>query len=441
MLKLLATGDLHLGRTSTRVREAPAVHRAAEAWRRIVDLAIEEGCCALCLSGDVVDEANRFWEAIGPLEEGLGRLGEAGIRTLAVAGNHDYAVLGRLADQFDPARFTLLGRDGTWERVTLETAEGHRLHVDGWSFPAEKVHESPLADYALESGGAVPVLGMVHGDLDQSDSPYAPLDAEALGRLPPAAWLLGHVHKPRCIERPAGWMLYPGSPQALDPGEPGAHGPWLLALEGGRPVAPRQRPLSSVWYEHREVDLSGAVDEVEVEGRVLEALREAGAEAHRAGGAALREVLVRLRLTGRAPAAHRVPAVIERLVSDLELSVAGKVKLRVDAAESRVLPEIDLAQHAGSQAAPGLLARLLEAMEAGERREGGTEVLEAAETPETPETPETLVRRAREVLDRVARDRVYAALEAPEVDAEAARAHLEAAARALLAELLAEAPA
>ena len=77
-LRLLLTGDLHLGRSSSRLSNT-ALHdefRATTAWHRIVDLAIREQVHVLCLSGDVVDETNRFWETIGPLEQGIRRLAE-----------------------------------------------------------------------------------------------------------------------------------------------------------------------------------------------------------------------------------------------------------------------------------------------------------------------------------------------------------------------------
>ncbi|MEX2501888.1 MAG: metallophosphoesterase, partial [Trueperaceae bacterium] len=228
-MRLLLTGDLHIGRTSTRVpSELPQSDRsAAGAWNRIVRLATEEACDVVCLSGDVADQSNKFWEAIGPLEAGVTTLAEAGIQVVAVTGNHDHDVLPRLADQLPDGLLTLLGRGGRWERTTLEGDDGRpSLHLDGWSFPKARVTDDPLAAYDLPHDGAVPTLGLVHGDLDLSTSPYAPLSRERLRRAAPDAWLLGHVHVPGLHDLDAGgWALYPGSPQAQDPGEPGPPGP------------------------------------------------------------------------------------------------------------------------------------------------------------------------------------------------------------------------
>ncbi|MCC5829509.1 MAG: DNA repair exonuclease, partial [Phycisphaeraceae bacterium] len=286
-MKLLLAGDIHIGRASTRLPDGTDREslRAGAAWERLVKLAIELRVDVVCLSGDIADQDNKFWEAIGPLEAGIGRLSEAGIWTVAVSGNHDFDVLPRLADGLSEqarTRFLLPGRGGVWERVTIRDGHGRAvLHVDGWCFAQERVRESPLKDYVFDPpGDGVPVLGIVHGDLGVSESVYAPLSLSDLMRAGPSGWLLGHIHSPR-LERGAGaagscWVLYPGSLQALDPGETGGHGPWLLEVEHGRLGEPRALQLSSVWYETVEVAADGLLDVRDVRDRVF---RECGERA------------------------------------------------------------------------------------------------------------------------------------------------------------------
>ena len=61
--RLLLTGDLHIGRSSSRVPAGVSADalRAATAWERIVQLAISESVNAVLLSGDIADEQNKFW--------------------------------------------------------------------------------------------------------------------------------------------------------------------------------------------------------------------------------------------------------------------------------------------------------------------------------------------------------------------------------------------
>lgn len=146
-LQVLVTGDIHVGLTSTRLPTTFPVEfaRAVNGWQAVVDSAIAHRCDLLILTGDIVDQDNKFWEAIGPLASGIHRLVEHDIRTVAVSGNHDHDVLPRLADQFaGSGAFRLLGRDGQWERYSVDVAGQAVLHIDGWSFPNQYVDFDPV---------------------------------------------------------------------------------------------------------------------------------------------------------------------------------------------------------------------------------------------------------------------------------------------------------
>lgn len=440
-MRLLLTGDLHIGRTSTRISaDRPLSERsAAGAWERIVRLALRERCDAVLLSGDVADQDNRYWEAIGPLERGATELAEAGVAIVAVAGNHDHDVLPRLADRMPEGALTLLGREGVWERTTLRDREGRaRMHVDGWSFRAAHEPADPLAHYEPVRSDDLPLLGLVHGDLNVADSRYAPLRSDRLAHAGPDAWLLGHVHAPALHDLGAGrWALYPGSPQALDPGESGAHGVWLLELDGRTVPAPRPRPLSTVRYDALDVDLTDAPG-TELRARVEDAVRAAAADRVEESGPELRQLLLRLRLTGATPAADRVAAETAGLSDGFEIRI-GAATVRVDAVATETVPAIDLHAHAATQGAPGVLARWLLRLEE-DAEDGGTEAAaRAADTEaDAAEEVDALLRLARDAVSSVDRDRAFEGLDdAPPSDAEL-RARLRSAARALLRELLRE---
>ncbi|HEX7118293.1 MAG TPA: DNA repair exonuclease [Longimicrobiales bacterium] len=365
-MKILCCGDVHIGRRSARL-PAHVDGRAASSaacWARIVDRALEERVAVVALSGDVVDQANRYYEATGPLEAGIRRLAEAGITTAAVAGNHDHDVFPRLVEGFDGGRFRLLGRDGRWERATVEVG-GAVLHVVGWSYPAAHVPESPLAAFDLPpAGDDAPVLGLLHADLDQPGSRYAPVSLAELRAAPVDFWLLGHVHAPRLFEEPgAATVLYPGSPQALDPGEPGAHGAWLVEIEPGRRFRARQIPLSSVRYDVVQVDVDGVADAAELDRRVTAAVRTHLAAVAAAPGAP-RHLCCRLRIVGRTPLHRGLASRLEALCTDLELDEGG-VTAVVEKVEPRTRPARELAELARGNDPAGVLARVLLALEGG----------------------------------------------------------------------------
>ncbi len=397
--------------------------RAATAWERIVDLAIEEQVGVVCLSGDVADKENKFWEAIGPLEIGVRRLAERGITIVAVSGNHDFDVLARLADQLEPEHFRLLGRGGRWERHTIEHDGQPVLHIDGWSFPSERVYKSPLLEYSLEDDAATPILGLIHGDLGVPDSVYAPLERVRLRTLPPQGWLLGHIHAPRLITEPdEPWVLYPGSPQALDFGEPGIHGPWIVEVRHGLGL-PEQRALSSVRYAHVDVDLSDARDERGAEAAILQQLRRASRTMVEESLPYVECISVRLKIVGRTPVSHRIREITDNLAEDLSLTVEGAL-VDIDHIHVATLPDIDIAEYAKTNSAPGAVARLLLALD----------------QPEPPRNVQDLVARTKRELEQIEDHKHFAALDRRLISEAVAREYLRNTSKALLTNLVAQSP-
>ena len=368
-LRIVLTGDLHVGRRPSRVTDDALCRRAscAAAWAAVVDFALSEKADVVAVSGDLVDRENRFYEAFGPLERGLRKLSDAGIDTVAVAGNHDFDVLPRLADQMSATRFRLLGRGGQWERHTIERDGRPMLHVDGWSFPAESVLDSPLRQQLpVPPDDGVPVLGLLHGDLDAAASRYAPLSLADLRATSHRFWLLGHVHKPALFECDGGCpVLYPGSPQGMDPTETGAHGPWLLDLNGPARLRPRQVSLCPVRYEHLEVDVGDAATVDCVQAGVIDALRRHVRDFCE-GGDFLELVSYRVALTGRTPLHRQLRNIAEEMRSELEVPVGGAVA-KIEKIDVRTRPAIDLADLARGGGPPGALARLLVDLQADAR--------------------------------------------------------------------------
>jgi len=405
-MRILCTGDLHLGRQASKVPQAaqggggPFSTRAM--WHDLVDYAVDEQVDCVALSGDVVDQDNRWFEAVGPLADGLLKLGEAGIDTFAVAGNHDVEVLPKLADSLVSERFHLLGRGGTWEQLEV-ARDGHRvLRVQGWSFPERYYDKNPLDDYPFTQDADIPTLALLHTDLDAARSRYAPVRREELERQPVALWLLGHIHVPNWREgspaRPG--VLMPGSALAMDPGETGPHGPWLVEIDAAHRATARHVELSRVRYETLDVELDAVDEPGQLESHVTRMVREAVQhwidEATR-----LEYVSLRLRLTGRTPFVGDVARNVVPHVNDLELSIGG-VRVVVERASDETAPAVDLIELSRAKDPPGELAKLLLELEthtttAGER---------SAEC-------ESLVGSALAAMENVFDHRVYADVACP----------------------------
>ncbi|HUG15802.1 MAG TPA: DNA repair exonuclease [Thermomicrobiales bacterium] len=368
-MKILCSGDIHIGRRSSRVPEGldSARFSTAAAWDSIVDVALRERVDLLALSGDVVDRANRYFEAFGPLERGLRRLAEAGIDTIAVAGNHDFDVLPLLKRGAAGERLHLLGQGGQWERRTILSGGDAVLHVDGWSFPSQQVRFNPLASYPIGPDDGLPVLGLLHADLDQPGSVYAPVTLADLGRQRVALWLLGHIHHPSIRHISGVTLMYPGSPQGMDPGETGPHGPWLVELLPGRAPEARQFPTARVRYEPLAIDVSDVEDQDALLNTVTSAAQIHLTEVAAAGGD-LECVAFRVTVTGRTPIHRDVAEHLKHLPGDLSLH-AGHVQGFVEKLSLDTRPALSLDELSRRNDPPGALARTLSALEANDDAE------------------------------------------------------------------------
>ena len=355
-MKILAVGDMHLGRTPSRL--PPELHARelgpAEAWRRTVAAALDHGVKAVLLAGDVVDRDDDFFEAYQALESGVRRLADADIDVIGVAGNHDVKVLPRLTRHIP--QFRLLGKGGKWESCRIEQGRD-AVTLWGWSFPQARVLASPLEGTSLDPAPGIN-LGLLHCDRDAgADSPYAPITRQELERAGLDGWLLGHIHKPDALTAasPSGYL---GSLTGLDRGESGLRGPWMITVADGRIVEVEHLPLAPLRWEALEVDLEGIGDPAEVKGRILEeVIRLDGelASLHPAPSAAGLSVA----LTGRTRFGSAALDQISREdQDDLPTGAAGTryfiVDLRLD-----TRPEIDLKELATRPDPVGLLAARL----------------------------------------------------------------------------------
>lgn len=372
---VLCAADLHLGRRAALSgRWDGGRLSATDAWLRLVDRAVAEAVDLVVLAGDVIDQLNRSFEAWGPMERGVASLREAGIPVVAVAGNHDHDTLHDVATEVGGSTLTVLGRGGRWERWTLRSDDGSaRLHVDGWSFPDGRWQDDPTSSYDPASLGApdgVPVLGLLHADLDQTRSVYGPVTTTRLRSLPAVAWVLGHIHVPSLRDDPGvPPILYPGSLQALDAGETGPHGAWRLEIRDGRATGFRHIALSSVRYDTVDVDVDGIEDDAALNARVRQTLRAHLDERSTESSGPLHLLHCRVRLTGRTPLHGRIGEVLERL-DDFAPSDDTGLRLAVDGRPAiATRPALDLEALARGADAPALLARLLLDPETGIRVE------------------------------------------------------------------------
>jgi DNA repair protein SbcD/Mre11 len=373
--EILCVGDIHLGREPGRVPgdllDERGMRRAelsaAEAWKRTVREALRREVSAVLLAGDVVDSDDGYLSAYAPLAEGVRDLIRAGVAVIAVAGNHDTEVLPRLAEEIDGLR--LLGAKGRWDHELIEVDGAPIARIVGWSFPKRQVHQDPLEDLPANfatgefgDGADVPIIGLVHGDLDANGGAYAPLSRKRLEATNYAGWLLGHVHKPHDLsgDRPLGYL---GCLSGNDPGEAGVRGPWIAQLDQGR-LQLEQLPLAPLRWEELAIDVDGVRSVEQLERTLTHALKSLDARRMEAGCAA-RVVGVRPVLTGRSSVSARVRSEVLRKAREQHYPGADGATYFFDRRlRDEARPLVDLEELGRGTDPPAVLAQLVMELEA-----------------------------------------------------------------------------
>jgi DNA repair exonuclease SbcCD nuclease subunit len=247
--KFLCVADVHIGRSSSGFEkgldnEDQIDASALAAWERIVDLACEQKVAAILLAGDLFDDLNAQYRLRSKVIEYSNKLKQFNIRILAVAGNHDYEALPTLK-QLKPELLTL------FSSTMWECHEVQGVQIVGRSFTSERESNSLVESLNLMLDPGKTTIGLMHADIDSSNRHYNPVPLSSLKDKGVDVWILGHVHATKQWSNPL--ALYPGSPQALDAGETGIHGCYILKVDG-RKCEFEKIQISTVRYETAHID-------------------------------------------------------------------------------------------------------------------------------------------------------------------------------------------
>ncbi len=376
----------------------------AGAWRRVVDMAIEREVHAVALAGDLVDRNNALFEAFGLLEDGLRRLEAANIPVVAVAGNHDTEVLPRLEPLLN--NLVLLGPGGTWSSHLIKGDHPLAVRLTGWSFPSRHYQSSPLKNGAPDPDTHHPTLGLLHADLDQTTSNYAPVPTSQLLDAGYKAWFLGHTHTPGEISTD-GSPFYLGSLCGLHPGETGEHGPVLVELNAQGEMSMQRLPLATLRWENLILDLSDLANPSD---DLLPHLLHQLTEKAKSLSTALDRTLAlgfRLRLTGSLENPSQLRESLSRIEDDLSLLISENLGtlLFVDKISNHTTQKIDLVELAQQEYPEGLLARQILVLENHSAPIPGVT--------RTDDYKEKLISKARQELDQIDRKSAYLGLGKP----------------------------
>lgn len=399
-MKLLATSDLHLGRhSSLPVDRDDELTASARTWENIVEYAIREDMDAILLAGDLVEQSNRFYEAIVELEKGISRLAESGIPVAMVSGNHDLDVLPEIVRNLNSDHVHLIGENGKWETRTIKVRNGGELQVTGWSFPENtgQYRANPMHSFIRPPDTSLPSVGLLHCDMNQLNSVYAPVSDFNFFDTNTDCWILGHIHIPALIREKTPVITYPGAPHPFDAGETEAG--FVRIIDTNNFSQSGKVSLTPIRYHHLVFDVADT-DENQLRSRFYNAVREL-AESSSFQSDYLRLIVLNVQCRGNASLIGRFIESNRHLIEE-GITIPGNLEVVVRKWIEQPVPDIDLKRMAENSDPAGVLASWVDQIQSGE---------------ELSDDLHTLLSQLYDEYRKLAADRVFEPLKkAPEPD-------------------------
>lgn len=200
MIKIMSTGDLHLGKNySSHHEEARRKYSEARfsALRNLVKAANERECDYIIITGDMFDKKS---VSVGDISAACSILGTFDGTVAVIPGNHDY-----YEDK----------KDGLWNRFNEKRCDNTLLLTENQPYPMDKLilypaichskHSSENAIGWIKEDTSVHDVNMIHigvahgsieGVSPDPDHEYFPMSIQELTNSNVDLWLIGHTHVP-----------------------------------------------------------------------------------------------------------------------------------------------------------------------------------------------------------------------------------------------------
>lgn len=255
MIRILHCSDLHLDSPFVGVQQldpetAELLRNSIfNAFRCLVDAAIENNVDLLTVGGDVYDSADHGLHSLVRFNDQLRRLSVAGIPCCIVAGNHDPLKKRRLGANLPDNCFLFSDKPSV---IELKTNSGQQINVYGVSYGVNAVTDNLAKKliniYEDNEGINIALLHCNVGGATNHEN-YAPCSINELKKAPFHAWLLGHVHERKVLSEADPLILYPGNIQGRHIKEIGRRGGYLISFhETGAPQT-EFLPVSQVLWQ------------------------------------------------------------------------------------------------------------------------------------------------------------------------------------------------
>lgn len=250
-MKFIHTADLHLDSPFLGLQDAPddlweTIYQSTfNAFKKIVDFAIENSVDFVCIVGDIYDREQRSIAAENYFITQCLRLKDAHIPVYLSYGNHDYQQIDRSVANL-PDNVHVFSNEVETKHLT--TGDQKEVAITGFSYPTQWLTDDQTNNYPAKQ--AVDwQIGMLHGTMSQLKTPhdnYAPFSLDELLQKNYDYWALGHIHKRQILhENPV--VAYSGNPQGRHKNEAGVKGFYLVSDKDGQLVPEFHEAESIEW--------------------------------------------------------------------------------------------------------------------------------------------------------------------------------------------------
>ena len=246
-MKILHSADWHL--------DSPLVGRTEEQARylreellkipeKVATLCKSEGCDLLLLAGDLFDGqyTKESMNAVRTI------LAEVGIPVLISPGNHDFcSPTSPYLTESWPENVHI------FTQPVIESVSLPQLDCKIYGAGYRAMECPPLLKNFRAEGAERWHIGLLHGDAQQANSPYAPVTTLQVKNSGLSYLALGHIHKGDSFRAGDTLCAWPGAPMGRGYDESGVKGVLLVTLEDG--ATAQFLPLDTPRFFDEKVDV------------------------------------------------------------------------------------------------------------------------------------------------------------------------------------------
>ncbi len=265
-VKILHTGDLHIGASRTGVKNGR--NEILNTFLRIITLCKREQIDFLLIAGDLLDTPFPDSDTANGIIHAMAQIPET---VIAISpGNHDYACVGSFYLNYEFPENVVIFTSFT-EHMDFPD-KNVRLFGAGFT---DKYERLPLLSPTYDMNPETINICVLHGDLIslQSDSDYNPITKTAIADSGYDYLALGHIHKRSPIEKEGDtFYSYCGCPDGHGFDETDSLGVYLGTVGKGF-CNLEYKELSSRKYIITKTDISDCNNSPEISSKILEHIK------------------------------------------------------------------------------------------------------------------------------------------------------------------------